>query len=194
MNDVLRTIAADPRRRSTVWAATAQHGVYKSTDAGASWSPSLPRRPGFDGITHDLAVDPRRPAVVYAATSAGVFKTANGGREWKAEERGAPPQRGPGRGGRPGPAYAFFKTTGSGGSWTRSASPSGTAAPDGTLYAYSNYRGLFTSRDGVHWTQLAPPLPPAADSERLILDPDDPETIYAASGYGVQVFTTHDPF
>ena len=62
-------------------------------------------------------------------------------------------------------------------------------APDGTLYAYSSARGVFTSRDGVAWTQFAPPLHPAAFIERLILDPDDPETIYAASTSGVQVFT-----
>jgi uncharacterized repeat protein (TIGR01451 family) len=59
----------------------AQHGVYKSTDGGASWSAA---NAGFeDSEIRALAVDPTNAQVVYAAASAGgLLKTTNGGASW----------------------------------------------------------------------------------------------------------------
>jgi photosystem II stability/assembly factor-like uncharacterized protein len=192
---VLRTVAVDPRRRATVWAATARNGVYKSTDAGASWSPSLSPRPGFDGTTHDLAVDFRRPAVVYAATSAGIFKTANGGGEWKRKSAGLPDievyvvEADPGR---LGGAYAsaglngVFRTRNGGETWepagrglpANDAVLSFAAAP-GVVYAGTNGGRVFKSVDGgATWTradsgQLRRPV------VTLAIHPRTPRVVYA---------------
>ncbi len=54
--------------------------VYKSTNAGESWSaqPS-----DIDGISvNDFAVDPNDEETVYAATTGGVYKTTNGAGGW----------------------------------------------------------------------------------------------------------------
>jgi photosystem II stability/assembly factor-like uncharacterized protein len=64
-------------------------GIYKSTDAGKTWTPA-----GLSD-THTIAklvVDPRDPQVVYAASMGhvfvpgphrGIFKTTDGGKTWK---------------------------------------------------------------------------------------------------------------
>ena len=62
-------LLVDPASPSTVYAATASAGVYKSTDGGANWSPSnagLPNR-----SVQALAVRPGSPNVILAGTLAG---------------------------------------------------------------------------------------------------------------------------
>jgi FlgD Ig-like domain len=78
-------IRNDPSNPSTLWAATSE-GLYKSTDAGATWAVSLSLL-----MTMDVAVDPTNGSVVYATagqlgvpddTQAGIWKTTNGGSSW----------------------------------------------------------------------------------------------------------------
>ena len=193
---VLRTIAVDPRRRATVWAATAQKGIYKSTDAGASWSPSLPPREGFDGTTYDLAVDLRRPAVVYAATSAGIFKTADGGGEWKLKSAGLPAgeidvvEADPGRLGR---VYAgaglkgLYRTQNGGETWERANrglpgrdSVLSLAADPGVVYAGTNAGRVFKSTDGgASWFPVGSGLPRERFVTSLAIHPRNPRIVYA---------------
>jgi len=49
------------------------------------------RGTGLPSLTHAFAFDPRRAGALYAATSAGVFKTADGGRSWTRTSQGLPP-------------------------------------------------------------------------------------------------------
>ena len=93
-------VAIDPRDSNVVWLATGENtsqrsahfgdGVYKSTDAGATW-----RRVGLATSEHigRLLIDPRNPDVVWVAAQGplfgpggerGVFKTIDGGRTWQA--------------------------------------------------------------------------------------------------------------
>ena len=72
-----------------MYAATADDGVYKSTDGGASWAPASA------GLTDlrisDLIFDPTRPDQLYATTEFnGVFKTTNGAASWSAAGTGSP--------------------------------------------------------------------------------------------------------
>ncbi len=65
----------------------AVHQVYRSQDAGASWTRAnrgLPAGLAPVDQIFDLAVDPARPQVAYAATSDGLFKTIDGGGRWNA--------------------------------------------------------------------------------------------------------------
>ncbi len=64
-------------------------GVYKSGDAGKTWSYAGLRE---THMTTKLAIDPRNPDVVYAASMGhvfkanadrGIFKTTDGGRSWR---------------------------------------------------------------------------------------------------------------
>lgn len=73
------SLAIDPSRPSTVYAGTGFGGVFKSTDAGATWAafniglPVLSPYNTFATI-HALAVDPISPTTVYLGTY-----SANGG-------------------------------------------------------------------------------------------------------------------
>ena len=71
-------ITLDPSSSSVLYAAT-ERGVFRSTNAGATWR-AMPS--GLTDITA-LEVDPRRTSVVYAGTGHGVFKSTDGGRSWR---------------------------------------------------------------------------------------------------------------
>lgn len=82
-----------------------EYGVYKSADGGASWSQV---NSGLkDLCVYTLAVDPNVPAVVYAGTTGNstycktfsgkpdhVYKTENGGSDWKVVLEGKTISRG----------------------------------------------------------------------------------------------------
>jgi hypothetical protein len=77
------TIAADPVQSGVVYCGT-YLGVYKSTDAGATWNGTALTRD-----TRTLVLDPTNPAVLYAGTgSDGVFTTTDGGTTWAAMNTG----------------------------------------------------------------------------------------------------------
>lgn len=85
---------ADPAKPGTLWAGTIPGGLFRSDDAGSSWTlvDSLWNRPeriewfggGKDepGI-HSVCVDPRDPRKLSVAVScAGVWSTTDGGATW----------------------------------------------------------------------------------------------------------------
>ncbi|HET7529464.1 MAG TPA: hypothetical protein VFJ98_00735 [Mycobacteriales bacterium] len=84
-------IATTPRRPDQVWVGAADGGVWKSTDAGKSWTPTFDRQ-GTLAIG-GIAVDPTDPDRVYVGTGEantnadayygnGIYVTNNGGRRW----------------------------------------------------------------------------------------------------------------
>ena len=93
-------VLVDPKNSSVVWlatgentnlrSATAGEGVFKSTDAGATW-----RRVGLERSEKigRMAIDPRNTDVVWVAAQGplwsaggdrGLYKTTDGGQTWKA--------------------------------------------------------------------------------------------------------------
>jgi len=91
-------VAVAPSNPSVVWVGTGEsfirgnvsvgNGVYKSTDAGKTWTPVGLEATGRIGR---IIVDPQNPDVVYVAAlghcygpqpERGVFRTTNGGRTW----------------------------------------------------------------------------------------------------------------
>jgi photosystem II stability/assembly factor-like uncharacterized protein len=91
-------VAVAPSNASVVWVGTGEannrqssswgDGVYKSVDAGRTWTPS-----GLADTHHigRIVVHPSNPDIVYVAAAGhlwgpnaerGVFKTADGGRTW----------------------------------------------------------------------------------------------------------------
>ncbi len=93
-------VAIDPKDSNVVWLATGENtsqrsahfgdGVYKSTDAGKTWT-----RVGLAASEHigRILIDPRNPAVVWIAAQGplfsaggerGVYKTTDGGKTWQA--------------------------------------------------------------------------------------------------------------
>jgi hypothetical protein len=75
----VHAIAVDPSTASTVYVGTRSAGVFKSTNGGASWSPTSLKA----GFVTALAVDPVTPATVYAGTdSSGFYRSTDGGATW----------------------------------------------------------------------------------------------------------------
>lgn len=58
-------------------------GVYKSTDAGVTWTPcGLTFSVSQGRVIHKLVLDPTNSQIVFAATNAGIFRSTNGGSTW----------------------------------------------------------------------------------------------------------------
>ena len=88
MSDV-EGVPGDP---STVYVAAASGGVWKTTNAGTSWTPLFDKQP-VQSIG-DMAVDPTNPEVIYVGTGEanvrnsvsfgnGVYKSTDGGKTWR---------------------------------------------------------------------------------------------------------------
>lgn len=72
-----------------LWAATWSHGVYRSADRGATWTPTSE---GLHATTPtSIAVDPAQPRVIYTTTAEmGVRKTLSSGERWRPANAGLP--------------------------------------------------------------------------------------------------------
>src|SRR5690349_3672296 len=98
-------IAVDPSNPNTVFVAAAGHvarsagqrGLYRSTDAGKTWSLVLAPTTATTGAI-DVAINPKNPQIVYAAMwdhkrtngtrtyggiGSGLFRSNDGGNTWK---------------------------------------------------------------------------------------------------------------
>ncbi|MDE2973840.1 MAG: hypothetical protein OXU64_03805 [Gemmatimonadota bacterium] len=91
-------IAVHPEDNDIVYAGGAQGGVWKSEDAGGSWTPLTDRECSL--AMGSIAIDPVDPEIVYAGTGeqnyqrdsyygCGVLRTLDGGATW--EQLGADP-------------------------------------------------------------------------------------------------------
>ena len=96
----LGAVVVDPKNSNVVWLGTGENnnqrsvgfgdGIYKSTDAGATWT-----RMGLENSEHiqNILIDPRDSNVVYvsaigplwnAGGDRGLYKTIDGGKTWRA--------------------------------------------------------------------------------------------------------------
>ena len=104
-------IVVDPRDGNVVyvaaegplWASGGERGLYKTSDGGATWTPSLVID-ADTGVT-DVELDPRNPDVLYAASyqrrrhiwsllgggpGSGIHKSTDGGESWRLLTAGLP--------------------------------------------------------------------------------------------------------
>lgn len=150
------SLAIDPKKPATVYAAVRSLGVFKSTDAGRHWramNSGLPETSTGPYDVRVVAIDPSRPTTLYAGgESAGVSKTTDGGRHWRTVGRAAV----------------------GGGVRALAVNPQKPA----TVYAAS-YRGVSKTTDGGRtWRPANAGL--QLRSEALAIDPVRPETLYVA--------------
>jgi hypothetical protein len=79
------SVAVSPTHPAVLLAATQGHGVLRSPDSGASWTPAIA---GIDGAWV-VGFDPQQPATAYAGTqTAGLYKSLDEGRTWKSQSQG----------------------------------------------------------------------------------------------------------
>jgi photosystem II stability/assembly factor-like uncharacterized protein len=80
-NQNLLTLAVHPLDPLTVYAGTANNGIYKTTDGGKRWrSTNKGLRSHF---VRSLAIDPKNPETVYLGTASnGLYFSRDGGENW----------------------------------------------------------------------------------------------------------------
>jgi uncharacterized protein (TIGR03437 family) len=171
-------------------------GIYKSTDGGASWQPSLPA-PGQTSSINSIVVDPLHPARVYAAGVNGsggdtFFASLDAGSTWSTAS--APPAAALALDGTsPNMMYLLeanggrvYKSEDSGQTWIPTQLENITAiAADpnmaGVVYASKSLGpdGLLKSYDfGTTWTAVATSL--NVEVSALAIDSHSSYTLYAA--------------
>lgn len=193
-------LAIDPSNSSRVYAATTG-GIYKSSNAGVSWSLVGSRDSGLTNTYNKaVVVNPSNPLIIYAASQKGVFKSTNGGSAWVSV--GPSDQYVHTLAIDPydyniiyaGTSDGVFKSVDGGTTWTNTSlvseygyTPSVKdiaiiSGSPSTLYAASNL-GVFKSPDGgVTWSELEPStLILFWSSNALAIDLSGPITLYSAA-------------
>ena len=187
----VETVAIHPDDSSTLYAATTDGLLMKSRNGGGSWSFS----DASLGQVYALAL---RGPRLFAATGTGVFRNdSDGAPPWNFTSRGIHAREVRALaidGATPHALYAadvdgsVLRSTDNGGSWIpRNEGITGEvrslavdpASPD-TIYA-SATGGMFKSVDGgASWTNRSTGLAPEFVTEKLVVAPSSPGTVYAS--------------
>ena len=149
-------------------ATSRESAIYRSTDAGASWRPSLQT----DNVTFDLVADPSDPSRLVAAarqrfepspTNTYVYLSTDAGETWKVSQGSKAPENGQGMN-----------------RMTLAFAPSDPKI----VYALSK-TGLLRSEDGGASFKLrnaSPPTGIALWTEALWVSPSDPSLLFVGGG------------
>jgi photosystem II stability/assembly factor-like uncharacterized protein len=205
-----------------LWAPGGDRGLYKTTDGGKNWKQVL-KISENTGVT-DVAMDPRNPDVLYAAAyqrrrhvwtlidggpEAALYKTTDGGENWKKLENGIPKED-LGRIGlavatsEPDTVYAlieasgkaggFFRSQDAGGNWEK-RSDYGTTSPQyyqeifvdpkdaGRVYSMDT--NMQISEDGGKTFRPVGEKYKHVDNHVLWIDPDNTKHLLAGCDGGV---------
>lgn len=191
-------LAVDPRNSNTLYLSTfgiIEHAIFQSPDGGQSWNEVNTIIPG--AVSLAFGPDSR---TIYAATGSGVFKSTDAGTNWNATNAGllvfdmrvlvGDPIR-------PATVYAggndgLFKSVDGGAKW----SPLATFAVysllidftnSSVLYADTGPRGFLekTTDGGSTWSNLEF----GGYGGAIVMDPDDPNTLYDVNGDDYDGFT-----
>jgi photosystem II stability/assembly factor-like uncharacterized protein len=159
-------IVVDPTNSNVIYAGTAQGGVWKTSDGGATWTPQNDNNVSL--AIGALAMDPGNHLVLYAGTGEGnfsgdsyygngVLSTTNGGATTPWAEL----------------ATAIF-------AGTRFSRLVVTPSTPARLFAATG-NGIFRSIDsGVNWNVMSGSGLPTANATDVAIDPTVPTTVYVA--------------
>jgi photosystem II stability/assembly factor-like uncharacterized protein len=160
-----------PGSPDTIYVGTASGGIFRSTNQGTTWTPVFDRVDAMMSIG-DLAVAPSNPAIVWAGTGEannrqssswgdGVYKSTDSGATWK--------------------SVGLRDTHHIGRIVVHPSNPDvAYVAAVGHLWGPNPDRGVFRTTDGGQtWTKVLF-VDDNTGATDLVLDPRNPQTIYAA--------------
>jgi photosystem II stability/assembly factor-like uncharacterized protein len=189
-------IAVDPRNPDVcyaaalgrLWGPNKERGIYKTTDGGKTWHPSLQIDENTGAI--DVILDPSNPETVYAAMymrrrtpysfmsggpHGGIYKSTDGGKNWHKLTKGLPAQTG-----RIG--LDIYAKNGNEIFALIESDISGVRNLDDDR---SRSGGLFKSTDGGEsWTRMHERVPRAFYFTKVRVDPTDDKRVYIL-GFGL---------
>ena len=165
------SIAVDPTDHSRYFIGAASGGVWKTTNAGITWTPVFDNQGTYSIGT--IAIDPRNPFTVWVGTGEnnsqrsvawgdGVYRSDDGGKTWKnvglknSEHIGQ---------------IAFDPRN----------SDSVYVASQGPLWGPGGDRGLFKTTDGGKTWKNILSISENTGVSDVAIDPNNPDTVYATS-------------
>ena len=192
-------VVIDPTNPNILYTATGS-GVFKSTDAGATWAAA--GQEAVFAYTADMVLSPQMPTVLYAlgqptTGKVTVFKSSDGGQTWQKRNAGLEEYSlnrlavnpllpstlyvAAGNGG-------VYKSVNGGDSWQSSGlgneyidSIAVDPQTPTTLYA-GGWSGVFkTTNEGQSWQKIISGI----DAKSLVVDPIAPDILYAIGNNGV---------
>jgi photosystem II stability/assembly factor-like uncharacterized protein len=153
----IQSLAVDPKNSFIVYAGTFG-GLYKSTNAGDSWTIILPIAFNISNRLTALVIDPSNTSIIYALSDpGGMFKSTDGGIAWQQINNG----------------LNFIPML------SLAIDPNNPS----TLYV-GDYRGLSKSvNGGASWSDSSTGIVPPGGSNinALVIDPSNSRTIYAGT-------------
>ncbi len=210
-------IAPHPSDPNTVYLAANTGGVWKTTDAGANWTPLTDQ---LSILNHGaIAIDPSNPNVIYIGSGSthsgssgdGLFKSTDAGATWSrigtTTDVGSQINRVVVHPQSPGTLHVtgsggYYRTLNGGGTWTRIISAACSSVvihptSPNIVYIGRNSQGVYKSTtDGSSPTKLAGGLPTSGFTQVLVdISKSNPQVLYAAflSGGGIQgLYRTSD--
>jgi photosystem II stability/assembly factor-like uncharacterized protein len=184
-------IAASPFDQNLYYVGGCDGGVWRSDDAGASWTPLTDQLPTT--ATGAVALDPNDDQVIYVGSGEanfanhcryglGLYKSIDGGSTWEVYGEDT-------FGGRcfsrilvdpDDTSVLYASITHAGGLPSFDFNMAGARGHPGALGPL----GVWKSTDGGHtWAQLTNGVPGDLSATDMAMDPSDPQTLYAAIGH-----------
>ena len=171
MSGRISDIAVHPNDRTTWYVAAGSGGIWKTTNAGTTWTPVFDDQPSYS--IGEITIDPSNPEVVWVGTGEnvsgrhvgwgdGVYRSRDGGKSW--QRMGLAASQHIGR-------ILVHPRDGN----------VILVAAEGPLWSAGGDRGVYRSSDGgATWTQ-ALAIDEHTGVTDLEFDPSNPDVVYAAA-------------
>ncbi len=163
--------AVNPNDRANYYVGVASGGVWKTVNAGTTWTPVFDKEGSYS--IGAVALDPNNPAVVWVGTGEnnaqrsvgygdGVYKSEDGGKSWK---------------------NMGLKTSEHIGKIVIDPRDSNVVfvAAQGPLWSPGGERGLYKTTDGGRTWKAVIKISENTGVTDVVMDPSNPDTLYAAA-------------